>query len=507
MIEHSRILTLHPQDNIAVALADLSAGQIDSATGVKALQSIKQGHKIAIRAIHAGQNILRYGQTIGQATADIEVGEHVHVQNLGMGEHTRDYAHASEAKALAHSNDERTFDGYHRADGSVGTRNYLGILTSVNCSGSVAKFIAEAAEKSGLLDDFPNIDGIVPITHGTGCGMSGNNEGYDTLFRTLSGYAQHPNFGGILLIGLGCEVMQIADLVGGRSIRADGALRYMTIQQIGGTRKTVEKGLEELRSIAELANTATRKPAPVSHLMVGMQCGGSDGYSGITANPALGVASDILVQHGGTTILSETSEIYGAEHLLTRRAETVQVGEKLIERVKWWEDYTARNKGSMDNNPSPGNKKGGLTTILEKSLGAAAKGGTTPLMGVYKYAEPITARGFTFMDSPGYDPASVTGQIAGGCNLVCFTTGRGSAFGSKPAPTVKIATNTEMATRMSEDMDIDAGEILSKGVSVEEKGREIYQMFLRVASGEKTKSEAQGLGDYEFVPWQIGAVM
>ena len=500
-------MTLHPQDNIAVALADLSADQIDSATGVKALQPIKQGHKIAICAIHAGQNILRYGQTIGQATADIAVGEHVHVQNLGMGEHTRDYAHASEAKALAHSTDERTFDGYRRADGSVGTRNYLGILTSVNCSGSVAKFIAEAAEKSGLLDDFPNIDGIVPITHGTGCGMSGNNEGYDTLFRTLSGYAQHPNFGGILLIGLGCEVMQIADLVGGRTIRADGALRYMTIQQIGGTRKTVEKGLEELRSIAEIANTATRKPAPVSHLMVGMQCGGSDGYSGITANPALGVASDILVQHGGTTILSETSEIYGAEHLLTRRAETVQVGEKLIERVKWWEDYTARNKGEMDNNPSPGNKRGGLTTILEKSLGAVAKSGSAPLTDVYLFGEKIDKKGFVFMDSPGFDPCSVTGQIASGANLIVFTTGRGSVSGYMPTPCIKIATNSEMYARMSDDMDINCGDIVSDGATLRDKGEEIYEMFISIASGKKTKSEDLGYGGVEFVPWQIGAVM
>ena len=507
MIQHSRILTLHPQDNIAVALADLSADQIDSATGVKALQPIKQGHKIAICAIHAGQNILRYGQTIGQATADIAVGEHVHVQNLGMGEHTRDYAHASEAKALAHSTDERTFDGYRRADGSVGTRNYLGILTSVNCSGSVAKFIAEAAEKSGLLDDFPNIDGIAPITHGTGCGMSGNNEGYDTLFRTLSGYAQHPNFGGILLIGLGCEVMQIADLVGGRTIRADGALRYMTIQQIGGTRKTVEKGLEELRSIAEIANTATRKPAPVSHLMVGMQCGGSDGYSGITANPALGVASDILVQHGGTTILSETSEIYGAEHLLTRRAETVQVGEKLIERVKWWEDYTARNKGEMDNNPSPGNKRGGLTTILEKSLGAVAKSGSAPLTDVYLFGEKIDKKGFVFMDSPGFDPCSVTGQIASGANLIVFTTGRGSVSGYMPTPCIKIATNSEMYARMSDDMDINCGDIVSDGATLRDKGEEIYEMFISIASGKKTKSEDLGYGGVEFVPWQIGAVM
>ena len=503
----SRMLTLHPQDNVAVALADISAGETDNIAGVKALQAVKQGHKIAVKPIAAGQNVLRYGQTIGQATADIAAGEHVHVQNLGMGEHTSDYAHATEAKLLLALPDVRTFNGYHRADRSVGTRNYLGILTSVNCSGSVAKFIAEAAEKSGLLDDFPNIDGIVPITHGTGCGMSGENEGYDTLFRTLSGYAQHPNFGGILLIGLGCEVMQVSALVAGRPIRADGALRYMTIQQEGGTRMTIEKGLAELRSIAEIANNATRQPAPVSELMVGMQCGGSDGYSGITANPALGVASDLVVRHGGTTILSETSEIYGAEHLLTRRAATVEVGEKLIDRVRWWEDYTARNKGKMDNNPSPGNKRGGLTTILEKSLGAVAKSGSAPLTAVYLFAEKIDKKGFVFMDSPGFDPCSVTGQIASGANLIVFTTGRGSVSGYMPTPCIKIATNSEMYARMSDDMDINCGDIVSDGVSLEEKGSEIFEMFIRIASGEQTKSEDLGFGGVEFVPWQIGAVM
>jgi altronate hydrolase/galactarate dehydratase len=501
------MLILHSQDNIAVALADIAAGEVDASTGVKVLQAVKQGHKIAIAPITAGQNVLRYGQTIGQATTDIAAGEHVHVQNLGMGEHTNDYAHASEAKGLEPITDLRTFNGYHRADGSVGTRNYLGILTSVNCSGSVAKFIAEAAEKSGLLDDFPNIDGIVPITHGTGCGMSGENEGYATLFRTLSGYAQHPNFGGILLIGLGCEVMQVSALVGGRPIRSDGALRYMTIQHEGGTRKTIEKGLTELRSLAALANTATREPAPISHLTVGMQCGGSDGYSGITANPALGVASDLLVRHGGTTILSETSEIYGAEHLLTRRAETVEVGEKLIERVRWWEDYTARNHGEMDNNPSPGNKRGGLTTILEKSLGAVAKSGSAPLTDVYLFGEKIDKKGFVFMDSPGFDPCSVTGQIASGANLIVFTTGRGSVSGYMPTPCIKVATNSEMYARMSDDMDINCGDIVNDGATLDGKGRDIFETFIRIASGELTKSEELGFGGVEFVPWQIGAVM
>ncbi|MFA3919053.1 UxaA family hydrolase [Ruegeria hyattellae] len=498
-------IRLHPKDNVVIALRDLPAGT--GVEGAVLTTSVSRGHKIAVAAIRAGQVVRRYGQIIGAAKLDIASGDHVHVHNLGMGAHQQDYAFASQNDPLPATDEARVFQGYHRADGKVGTRNYIGILTTVNCSGSVARFIAEAAEKSDLLDGFPNVDGIVPIVHGTGCGMSARNEGYANLFRTLAGYAQHPNFGGILLVGLGCEMMQLSDLVGGRPIRADGALRYMTIQSEGGTRKTIERGLEELRGIASQANQALRASAPVSELTVGLQCGGSDGYSGITANPALGHASDLLVRHGGTTILSETSEIYGAEHLLTRRAETPAIGEALIERIRWWEDYTERNGGEMDNNPSPGNKRGGLTTILEKSLGAVAKGGTAPLRGVYQFGEIVDRNGFVFMDSPGFDPCSVTGQIASGANLIVFTTGRGSVSGFQPTPCVKLATNSEMYARMAEDMDLNCGDIISEGVSIEDKGRALFELLIRVASGEHTKSEEMGFGGVEFVPWQIGAVM
>ena len=459
------------------------------------------------RKSRRGAPVLRYGQIIGAAREPIAAGSHVHTHNLGMGEHSRDYAYASEASPLPQVNDTASFEGYVRADGRVGTRNYLGVLTSVNCSGSVARFIAEAAEREGLLQDFPNVDGVVPIVHGTGCGMSGRHEGYDTLFRTLKGYARHPNFGGILLVGLGCEVMQIPDLVGAGRMRADGNFRYMTIQQTGGTRRTVAAGVEILRKMAEKANAAERASAPASALVVALQCGGSDGYSGITANPALGHASDLVVRHGGTTILAETSEVYGAEHLLTRRAVSEEVGRKLVDRIAWWEDYTSRNGGEMDNNPSPGNKRGGLTTILEKSLGAVAKGGTAPLVDVYRFAEPVDKQGFVFMDSPGYDPCSVTGQIASGATVVAFTTGRGSVSGFMPTPSIKLATNSEMYLRMQDDMDVNCGDVISEGVSLEEKGREIFDLFLRVASGEKTRSEELGFGGAEFVPWQMGAVM
>ena len=498
-------LRLHEADNIMVALTAITPGT-EIAPGITTAEPIPAGHKVALRPVAAGENVVKYGQIIGTATAPIAAGAHVHVQNLGMGQHRQGYGFGEAAQALPPVEAPATFRGFHRPSGRVGTRNYLGILTSVNCAGSVARFIAEEANRQDLLAQFPNVDGIVPIVHGTGCGMSGKGEGYETLFRTLAGYGQNPNFGAILMVGLGCEVMQIPDLIDRKALKDDARFRYMTIQQTGGTRATVDRGVGILRELAAEANKATRAEASAAHLTLGMQCGGSDGYSGITANPALGVASDLLVRHGGISILSETSEIYGAEHLLTRRAVDEPTGRKLIDLIEWWEDYTARNFGEMDNNPSPGNKRGGLTTILEKSLGAVAKGGAAPLAGVYKYGEPIDKPGFVFMDSPGYDPCSVTGQTASGANLIAFTTGRGSVSGYQPVPCIKIASNPDLWKRMQPDMDVNCGDILS-GVTLEEKGREIFDLMLRVASGEETKSEAQGFGAVEFVPWQIGAVM
>ena len=399
-----------------------------------------------------------------------------------------------------------TFLGFDRGNGRVGTRNYIGILTSVNCSATAARMIADHFTPDRLAD-YPNVDGVAAFVHGTGCGMGGDGTGFEALQRVMWGYARHPNLAGVLMVGLGCEMNQIDWLLEAYGLRHGPLFQTMNIQSVAGLRRTVETGIEKVAAMLPEANRATRTPCPASALKVALQCGGSDAWSGVTANPALGVACDRLVAQGGTGVLAETPEIYGAEHLLTERAVDEATGRKLIELIQWWEDYTAANKGSMDNNPSPGNKDGGLTTILEKSLGAAAKGGTSPLTGVYRYAEQITRPGFAFMDSPGYDPASVTGQIASGCQIVCFTTGRGSAFGSKPAPTIKIATNSEMAQRMEEDMDIDAGRILSEGLSVEAMGAEIYQAILATASGRASKSEAQGLGDFEFVPWQIGATM
>ena len=509
MTEHQTLtVRLHPNDNVVTARIALMPNTAVTAEGLAAAARIPAGHKIATRPIAKGEPVRKYDQIIGFASQDIQPGEHVHVHNVEMHDFARDYAFGSEAKPTAFvPEDQRaSFDGFLRANGKVGTRNFIGVLSTVNCSATVCHYVADTFPKEELAA-FGNVDGIVALTHGTGCGMADRGDGFSALQRTLWGYARHPNFAGVLMIGLGCEVNQIDFLLDAYQIKRGPHFRTMTMQGTGGTRKTVERAQAMIREILPHANEATRQRISASELSVALQCGGSDAYSGITANPALGAACDLLVRHGGTGILAETPEIYGAEHLLTRRAVSREVGEKLVERIKWWEDYCARNGGEMNNNPSPGNKAGGLTTILEKSLGAAAKGGTTNLTGVYKYAEPVTARGFTFMDSPGYDPASVTGQVASGANLVCFTTGRGSCFGFKPAPSIKLATNTEMYRRMEEDMDVNCGVILDGEVTLEQMGQQIFELFLEVASGRRTKSEELGLGNHEFTPWQIGAVM
>lgn len=501
-------IRLNAADNVVVARADILAGTEIPGEGVSALSQIPSGHKIATTAIAAGEAIRKYNQIIGFATEHVDPGGHLHVHNMEMQEFARDYAHSTEARPtdFVPIGNQATFQGYRRHNGKVATRNYIGVLTSVNCSATVARYIAETANRD-LLGDYENVDGVVACVHGTGCGMADSGEGYENLQRTLWGFARHPNFGGILMVGLGCEVNQIDFLLEAYGIERGPKFQTMTIQDTGGTRKTIAAGVDIIRGMLPEANRVARETVPASELTLALQCGGSDGYSGITANPSLGAAVDLLVQQGGTGILSETPEIYGAEHLLTRRAATPAVGEKLIERIRWWEEYTARNKGEMNNNPSPGNKEGGLTTILEKSLGAAAKGGTTNLTGVYRYAEEIREKGFVFMDSPGYDPCSITGQVASGANIVCFTTGRGSVYGCKPSPSLKLATNSHMYARMEEDMDINCGVVVDDGVSIQEMGARIFDRLLEVASGSPTKSEAQGFGDDEFVPWQIGAVM
>lgn len=496
---------LNGTDNVVTVTRSIELGT--EISGITSNQNIPRGHKFAIQDIAIGDPILKYAQKIGYASLQIHAGDHVHTHNVEFRNVDAEYEYSTnicEAK-IANNNQLDTFMGYRRENGKVGTRNYIAIVTSVNCSATAARKIADAFGPEEL-KDYPNIDGVVAFVHGTGCGMADSGDGMDALQRVMWGYAKHPNHAGVLMLGLGCEINQIDWLLEVNDLKQGPLFHTMNIQDVAGLRITVEKGIERIWAMLPEANKSTREPCPVSELKVGLQCGGSDAWSGITANPALGYASDLIAAQKGTALLAETPEIYGAEHLLLQRVRDKKTGDKLLGLIRWWEDYTERNKGSMDNNPSPGNKKGGLTTILEKSLGASAKGGTSPLNAVYKYGEEIRSEGFAFMDSPGYDPASVTGQIASGCNIIVFTTGRGSAFGSKPAPTIKVASNSIMYNRMNEDMDVNAGDMLD-GVSLEEKGREMYDLILRVASGEKSKSEAQGLGDHEFVPWQIGAVM
>ncbi len=502
------VIRLHPDDGVVIARTTLMPGTSLGDNALAAMR-IPAGHKVAIRSFAVGDPVIRYGQIIGFATAPISVGEHIHTHNLGMGDFAKDYAHAQHTTPTAYFDTPATFEGFVRADGRVATRNYIGILTSVNCSAHVAQVVADYFKPNPItghnpLADYPNVDGVVALTHKTGCGMT-QHEPLAVLRRTLAGYARHVNFASVIMLGLGCEVNQIGGLMSEQ--RLAGRLRAMDIQEMGGSRKTTLAAIEFVKEALAEANQVSRSTVPASHLTIALQCGGSDGYSGVSANPALGVASDLLVRHGGTVILSETPETYGAEHLLTRRAVSPEVGEKLVALMRWWEDYTQREGAEMDSNPSPGNKAGGLTTILEKSLGAMAKGGSTNLVDVVRYAETVTAKGFVFMDTPGYDPVAATGQVAGGANMVCFTTGRGSVFGCKPAPSIKLATNSAMYQRMEEDMDINCGTILDDGESVQACGERIFQHILRTASGEKTKSELFDFGGAEFAPWVLGATM
>ncbi|MDE2182009.1 MAG: altronate dehydratase [Alphaproteobacteria bacterium] len=498
------VIRLHASDNVVVATRRLPAGHAIESERIVTGDPIPSGHKIATSAVAQGQPLRKYGQVIGAATQDIAPGRHVHVHNVSV---TDIRSEAGKPAPFRVEQAPRSFMGYWRADGRVATRNYVGVLTSVNCSATVARHIAEAAGREGLLRDFPNVDGIVPITHHSGCGMPSAGENYDLLSRTLWGTAANPNFAAVLLVGLGCEVVQLARFKQEYAIAEGSQFQSFTIQDTGGTRKAIAEGLDRLRAVLPEVNRAVRSEQPASELVIGLQCGGSDGWSGVTANPALGNASDRLVALGGTVILSETPEIYGAEHLLYARARAPEVAAKLRERIVWWEKYTAMFGMEMNNNPSPGNKAGGLTTILEKSLGAVAKGGTSPLNAVVEYAKPLSARGLVFMDSPGLDPCSATGQVASGATMIAFTTGRGSAYGCKPSPSIKLATNTDIFRRMPDDMDIDCGTIASGESTIEEKGAEILDYLLKVASGSKSKSEELGYGDMEFVPWHIGAVM
>jgi altronate hydrolase len=499
------VIRLHEADNVLIARANVEIGT-KLGDGLTCRSQVPSGHKIASRAIKQGEPILKYNVTIGFAAADIAPGTFVHSHNMEFREFDRDYAYAKDycAVQMIPEAERATFMGIVRANGQVATRNYVGVLSTVNCSATVAHKVAEYFTPERLAD-FPNVDGVAAFAHGTGCGMEMTGEPMDLLRRTMAGYALHANLAGALVIGLGCERNQVSKLFKEQGLEVNSRLRSFVMQDEGGTTKTIAAGIAAVKEMLPDANRVTRTRVPASHIMVGLQCGGSDGFSSITANPALGAAMDILVRHGGTAILSETPEIYGVEHTLTRRARSREVGEKLIERIRWWKDeYTVGRDTQINGNVSPGNQTGGLANIFEKSLGSSMKGGTGPLMEVYRYAEPVRQPGLVFMDTPGFDPCSATGQIAGGANVIMFTTGRGSMFGAKPVPSIKLATNTPMYNRLKDDMDINCGGILDGTRTMQQMGQEIFEDLLRTVSGEKTKSEVLGLGDHEFVPWNIG---
>jgi altronate dehydratase len=504
-------ILLNSQDNVAVLKRPLKPGdELRCRSAVLRIsQHIPAGHKIAVTSIADAAPVRKYGQIIGFAVGPIEPGSHVHTHNLAIKDFHRDYAFCADAHPVAFypTDKMRFFQGYARPDGHVGTRNYIAVISSVNCSASVSHYVRDRFRNEGFRRDFLNVDGVIAFTHKGGCAME-PGQPQQVLQRVLAGIARHPNISGYVMIGLGCEVNQVDairkayDL--GTSRKGEPAPLFMNIQAMGGVRKTIEAGVSAVAKLLPAANDLRRTPQPIGKLVLAENCGGSDGNSGITANPALGVASDELVRYGGTSVLAETPEIYGAEHLLTRRAVTQQVGEKLVDLIHWWEGHVRQYNSTIDNNPSHGNKQGGLTTIYEKSLGAVAKGGQSPLAAVYHYAEPIRSAGFCFMDTPGYDPVSMTGLVAGGCNIAVFTTGRGSVYGCKPTPCIKVATNTPLFQWMEEDMDLNAGTILDSSETVEGVGMRIFEKIIAVANGEKTKSELAGIGDEEFAPWQLG---
>lgn len=507
MSSPSPLIRLHANDDVLIARRVIGLGESLPEFGVRTRAQVPAGHKIAARRIAAGAMVKKFDTVIGIALRDIEVGEHVHTHNLGIAEAAADYAFGADVLPVDYLPEDKRarFMGYVRPDGRVATRNFIGLLSSVNCSSTVIRQIA-AHFTPERLAKYPNIDGVAAFAQTSGCGMSSPSEHFDVLRRTLAGYARHPNLAGVLVVGLGCERNQVADFMASQGLSVGPHVRTFVMQETGGTRATIAAGIAAVEAMLPAANDVSRQPVSAAHLKIGLECGGSDGFSGISANPALGVAMDILVRHGGTAILSETPEIHGVEHKLTRRAVSPEVGRKLLDRLAWWNEYTRGHNGQFNGVVGPGNQAGGLANIVEKSLGSAMKAGTSPMQAVYEYAEPIDTSGFVFMDSPGYDPVATTGQIASGANIVCFTTGRGSMFGSKPAPTIKLASNTPMFNQLCEDMDINCGLVIDGELSLEQMGHRIFEHILRTASGERTCSEKLGLGDNEFVPWHLGIV-
>lgn len=500
-------IRLDSNDNVIVARVEVAAGVEVPSEGLTTLHDIPAGHKIATTFIAKGEPILKYNTIIGYAAEDMAPGTWTHSHNIQFDEVVKDYAFAKNYQPTDYvpKAERATFQGIVREDGRIATRNFVGVYVLSNAAGKVARKIA-AAFKPGNLSEFPNVDGVVAYVHQQGDTMEGTGEAMDMLRRTISGFIRNPNTAAALIVAQGSEIIDLWDFLRSENLEPGTRLKTLVIDQEGGSQSAIDKGKELVAGMLPLANDVLRQPVSAEHLIVGLQCGGSDGFSGLSANPALGCAMDTLVRHGGTAILSETPEIFGAEQTLTRKARSPEVGQKLVDRMNWWLKYNAGRDTQINGKVSPGNNAGGIANVLEKSLGGAKKGGNSPLMEVYEFAQPVTESGLVFMDTPGYDPCSATGQIAGGANMVIFTTGRGSCFGSTPSPTIKLASNTPMYERMVADMDINCGVIIDGDATLPEVGQEIFEALLRHASGEKTKSEISGVGENEFVPWPLGVV-
>lgn len=505
------VLVLNEKDNVGVVRLPIAEGSEVVANGhkVTARQTITPGHKIALKPVAAGALVHKYGETIGKATEEIPAGAWVHTHNLVPDFSGKNYEFATERRVTEYFNAEEagTFDGYLRENGDVGTRNYVAVIATSNCSSHVTMEIAERLKDVG--PDTHGIDGVVAIPHQEGCGHSVGEDTWQ-LERTLAGMMFHPNVGAVLMVSLGCEVNQLSNYIntaqlGQQHFRKGKLIVGLEMQSSGGTRQTVAAGVAQVEDLIKHCQQMKRTPQLMSKVLLGTNCGGSDAFSGISANPALGHASDLVVRCGGTSVLAEIPECMGAEHLLTRRAADEATGRKVVDVVNWYQEYLRRFGGNFNDNPSPGNKLGGISNVTEKSLGAVAKGGTTALTGVFAYAERINKPGFVLMNTPGYDPVSVTGICAGGANMMCFTTGRGTGIGFPIVPIIKISTNSRIAKIMEDNIDVNAGVVVDGKATIQDVGRQIFNLIRRAASGERTKSEI--LGHKEFAPWRVGPVM
>ena len=503
----SPFIRLNPEDNVIVARKDVQAGVEVPEEGFTTLTEVPAGYKVAARDIKKGEMILKYNTCIGFAAEDTLAGTMMHSHNIVFEHVDLDYAYCRDYKPveLLPEEERATFKGFVRPSGEVGTRNYIAVMVAGNCAATVARRISNYFTEERLAD-YPNVSGVVPFITGLGCGMEMTGPFMDLLRRTIMGYATNPNVGAALVVALGCERNNIDGMFEFTGVKESETMRKLVIQEAGGTAKAIQKGIEQIYEMLPLVNAYERQTVSAEHLKIALECGGSDGFSGLSANPALGRAADMLVKNGGTVILSETTEIFGVEHTLTRRAKTPEIGKKLTDHIAWWLKYNEGKDCQINGRVSPGNNKGGLANVLEKSLGGAKKGGESPLNEVYDYAEKVTEHGLVFMNTPGYDPVATTGQVAGGANMVAFTTGRGSCFGGVPSPVLKLASNTPMYERMEGDMDINCGVIIDGDKTLDEMGEVIFKRILEVASGDKSKSEVLGVGEDEFVPWPIGVL-